>query len=339
MRTFTYLKQIYPGVKITLLHRSYVKDIVPICDSIDDFISIEETDIISNPDKFINIVLDKKIDACVNLVGHVSQNMAKKISLAIERNILKHLKFYIKRKDGLKLRIQVLVNNIQRKIQNDKITNCLYSNITKNILKHEIYRNILSLKNLAIGTVPEPEILPDLYKLNIKSISLNNELQSIISPEKINLIMHPKSNGHCIEWPLINYAQLIDILDSKAYRIILTGSLNERIFIDEILRNIKKHNDVINLAGKTNIQELSALINLSDGILSGSTGPMHIAAALGTYTLGIFPWSKKRRAVRVWFPVGYDAHIIQDSNLDNITPQLVFDTLEAKFSKNKPKVN
>lgn len=331
--TCTYLKQLYPGVKITLLHYKYAEDIVAICDSIDDFISIEELELNKNHDKFIKIIQDKKIDACVNLVGHIKKlnHAANYISIIIEKNISKHLKFYVKRKDGFRLIMRLWAFRIKQILKIDK-SNPLYLHLTKNIMKHEIYRNILSLKYLPNQTVPKEEILPELYKLNTKSINLNKELKTVIIKGKINLIMHAKSSGNCIEWPLINYAKLIDKLDSKAYRIVLTGSLKERGFIDEIINNIKKHDDVINLAGKTNIQELAALINLSDGLIAGSTGPMHIAAALGTYTLGIFPWPKKLRQVRVWFPIGHDAHIIQNSDLDKITPQLLADILEKNFS-------
>lgn len=45
---------------------------------------------------------------------------------------------------------------------------------------------------------------------------------------------------------------------------------------------------VINLAGKTNIRELMALIQACDIFLTNDSGPMHIASALGTPLLALF---------------------------------------------------
>jgi len=39
---------------------------------------------------------------------------------------------------------------------------------------------------------------------------------------------------------------------------------------------------VLNLAGKTTLQELCSLLKLCDAFLTNDTGPMHVAAAVGT---------------------------------------------------------
>jgi heptosyltransferase-2 len=46
---------------------------------------------------------------------------------------------------------------------------------------------------------------------------------------------------------------------------------------------------VLNLSGKLDLSELKALINKANLFISNSTGPMHIAAALGVYVIGFFP--------------------------------------------------
>jgi len=45
---------------------------------------------------------------------------------------------------------------------------------------------------------------------------------------------------------------------------------------------------VINLAGKTNLRELTALIKQCDVFLTNDSGPMHIASALGTKLVALF---------------------------------------------------
>jgi len=45
---------------------------------------------------------------------------------------------------------------------------------------------------------------------------------------------------------------------------------------------------VLNLAGATSLRELSALLKACDVVLTNDTGPMHLAAALGTRVVAIF---------------------------------------------------
>jgi heptosyltransferase-2 len=56
--------------------------------------------------------------------------------------------------------------------------------------------------------------------------------------------------------------------------------------VNEICKNMPDR--VINLAGKTNLRELVALINCCSIFLTNDSGPMHIASALGVRLLALF---------------------------------------------------
>jgi len=51
---------------------------------------------------------------------------------------------------------------------------------------------------------------------------------------------------------------------------------------------------------------LISFINEIDGMVAASTGPLHIAAALGKYALGIYPPIKPMHPSR-WAPLGKNA--------------------------------
>lgn len=83
------------------------------------------------------------------------------------------------------------------------------------------------------------------------------------------------------------------LVSSKKAKVILTGE--EGLFdYAEKIRKIHPQN-VINLCGKTNVRELIALISLVDIFVTPDSAPLHIAASLGTGTIGIFGPTDPRR--------------------------------------------
>ncbi|WP_151900764.1 lipopolysaccharide heptosyltransferase II [Sulfurimonas hydrogeniphila] len=77
---------------------------------------------------------------------------------------------------------------------------------------------------------------------------------------------------------------------SKQYDIIIFGGPNEVEMAQEIEDNLKAlHvNNYINLAGKTNIEELCANIGGCSLFITNDSGPMHVAAAYQVPTVAIF---------------------------------------------------
>ena len=66
---------------------------------------------------------------------------------------------------------------------------------------------------------------------------------------------------------------------------IITGNEKEKAICDRLVVSDK----VKNFAGKLNLSQLIALINKSVIFISNSTGPIHIAAALGKFAVGFYP--------------------------------------------------
>ena len=67
-------------------------------------------------------------------------------------------------------------------------------------------------------------------------------------------------------------------------KIVITGSVSEQDLVDQL-----PHIDsTINLVGKTNLLELGALLELCALCLTCDSGPMHIAAAVGTPCVALF---------------------------------------------------
>ncbi|MCU0413678.1 MAG: glycosyltransferase family 9 protein [Ignavibacteriaceae bacterium] len=154
--------------------------------------------------------------------------------------------------------------------------------------KHELEYNINLLKKIDVGIQDfSNEIKFHMQIDEVSSAKINSILdeKGFESGNKI-VIIHPGSGGSSVDLPkekLIELTRMISNLNNVT--IIITGSKSEFAQCKEF--EISK--SVINLAGQLDLSLLKALINKADLFISNSTGPMHIAAALGVHVIGFFP--------------------------------------------------
>lgn len=156
--------------------------------------------------------------------------------------------------------------------------------------------------------------IPALFGFSAKP-SKDITFEGLIRPEDLNVILHPRSKGSAREWGLSNYAQLARQLSSEnnnakeqKVRIFITGTRAE----GDMLRKegfFDMAGDVMDVTGKFSLAEFIQFIHCSDALIAGSTGPLHIAAALGKIALGLFPPIKPMHPGR-WAPLGERAGFI-----------------------------
>jgi heptosyltransferase III len=126
----------------------------------------------------------------------------------------------------------------------------------------------------------------------------------------MRLILHPKSKGSAREWGLDNFSRLIEILPEDKYTIYITGTKEEGLQMKQFLETHR--NRVTDMTGKLTLPELISFINSCDGLVAASTGPLHIAAALGKFTLGLYAPMKPIWPQR-WAPIGKNAsYLVHD---------------------------
>ncbi|MGV8150758.1 MAG: glycosyltransferase family 9 protein [Candidatus Woesearchaeota archaeon] len=125
-------------------------------------------------------------------------------------------------------------------------------------------------------------------------------------------------------WPKSQFKDLCEkILQSKEHKvkIILIGT-KEDYELNEYIKS--KNPNIINTAGKFTLQELFYVMTKIDLFVSNDTGPMHIAAAQGTRTIGLFG----PNTPKIWAPYGTkNISIFHPKNgcpyLDNTRHELV----------------
>lgn len=99
--------------------------------------------------------------------------------------------------------------------------------------------------------------------------------------------IHPGSGGSALNWPVDNYAKLADsIVKEKDIKILITGGIADKEIVEKTAKIMYKKS--VKLEKEITIKQLAALISKCSLFISGSTGPMHIAAAVSTPTLSFF---------------------------------------------------
>lgn len=207
----------------------------------------------------------------------------------------------------------------------------------KNSPLHEAQLNVKLLSGLGFNEALKKEELVRHYHLTRLS-EIPERLASVLSKDKFNLIIHPKSNASAREWSLEHYKNLIGKLPDERFRIIITGGEKEKSHVDSWVQTIPQ--EVVNLSGKLTLSELISLLNNCDGIVAASTGPLHIASALGKHALGIYPPIRPMGPQR-WAPIGVHAeYLVVDRSctsckrqptschcINEVTPQMVADRI------------
>ena len=97
--------------------------------------------------------------------------------------------------------------------------------------------------------------------------------------------------GPTKRWPSDRFVETARILREKAKcRWMVLGGAGDRALADVITGDLTRATGEppLNLAGATSLRELAAMLKISDLVLTNDSGPMHLAAAVGTPVVAIF---------------------------------------------------
>lgn len=172
---------------------------------------------------------------------------------------------------------------------------------------HEAQLNFELLRPLGITYAPALAEIPPLYGLVAPHLA---EAEALAAQAPFNIILHPKSNGNGREWPLARFVELARLLQQEAgVGLWITGSAAEGALMAREAPELFAMPHVRNLCGKFDLAGLTALIGAADGLVASGTGPLHVAAALGRPTLGLFPPIKPIDPAR-WGALGAQAQTL-----------------------------
>jgi ADP-heptose:LPS heptosyltransferase len=151
-------------------------------------------------------------------------------------------------------------------------------------------------------------------------------------------------------WPKEHFLAVVEDLSRRpGVRCLLIGGPTDREYVDRFHAGLSRREQVINLAGRANLTELVALMEMANLYLGNDSGPMHFAACAGLPVLALFgpenpevygpPKSPENTVLYRAEPCGPCLNIYTDKNskcrdnicLRRIEPQQVLDVLESRY--------
>jgi len=164
--------------------------------------------------------------------------------------------------------------------------------------RHESEYNLQLLTGLDIE--PGSVVRPRLMLTPEEGHWAQARLADIPQPR---IVIHPGGLS-ARHWQMRHHRDLAKQLVGKGYGVVLTGSPAEHEQWErECGRSGNLGAHVFDSMGQLTIRELMAVIGSSQIVVSGATGPAHIAAALDVPTVSIFDPRRNNTTVR-WRPLG-----------------------------------
>jgi lipopolysaccharide heptosyltransferase II len=170
------------------------------------------------------------------------------------------------------------------------------------LIRHEVRRQLDLVQTIGCTTgderlsfhLPPHDSLRAMEKLRQAGVDL----------ERPWIVVHPGASAASRRYPVEHFAQAIDALMRNAScQPILTGDAGELALVQSLRARISSPPP--SLAGQLSLGELAAVIAPAALLISNNTGPVHLAAALGTPVVDVYaltnpqhsPWKVANRVL------------------------------------------
>ena len=100
------------------------------------------------------------------------------------------------------------------------------------------------------------------------------------------ILLHPGSGGSARDWKPENFSLLASKLKKRGFYVVITGGKAEIELVHSVAQNAGE--GVKSFVSNLSLKEFAAFIQTAKLFVANSTGPLHIAAAVGTPVVGFF---------------------------------------------------
>jgi len=148
--------------------------------------------------------------------------------------------------------------------------------VDRKLLAHT-HRSVLYML-LATGDLPGEAPVPQLHITDAARL----RFRDLIGTTDPLIGIVPGSNAPSRTWPVDRFAEVADQL-SRDGRVVVFGGAGERERTKQVAGDV-----AIDLGGRTTLPMLAAGLAECEVVISNDTGPLHLAAAVGTRTISLW---------------------------------------------------
>jgi lipopolysaccharide heptosyltransferase II len=151
-------------------------------------------------------------------------------------------------------------------------------------IRHEVRRQLDLVASVGCKTDDERLSLQVFGNAHRHTAALLDELG--LDRLQSWVVIHPGSTAASRRYSPDKFAAVAHALVERGQQIVFTGEEHERPLVDYIRRQM--HARSISLVGRLVLAELAAVIHQAPLLIANNTGPVHIAAAVGTPVVDLY---------------------------------------------------
>ena len=277
-----WLKATFPAITIVFLGRAYTKAVVDRFEVVDEFIDWNTFSKLPSAQK---AEVFRELQADVILHVFPSKEIA---SLA------------------KKAKIPMRIGSARRAYHLLTCTHRLNFTRKKSTL-HEAQLNFELLKPFGLLEIPSLQEVTEMTRsFVVAPVALPAFIQTQLDSATKSVILHPKSQGSALEWPIEKYFLVASELAERGYTVFFTGTETEG---KQFTGSIPIHERIVDTTGVLTLEQLIYFISKVHNLVACSTGPLHLAGFTGIRAIGLFSPRKPIHPGR-WQALGKNVSIL-----------------------------
>jgi ADP-heptose:LPS heptosyltransferase len=194
--------------------------------------------------------------------------------------------------------------------------------------RHEVEYNLDLVRALGFPVSAPKWQLPRFDREQTEALQLLE--QQNIKPSEPFIAVHPWTSNPKKQWPLARYQELIHLVTKRLRQnVVIVGGPEE---MEQSKRLSSLRGRVADLVGRLTLRQLAALFQRAQLLVSNDSGPVHLAAAVGTPVIALFGIQDPGSHPRRWGPWG-SGHVVIQKPLADLTVDEVFTAVHSAVDR------
>ncbi len=156
-----------------------------------------------------------------------------------------------------------------------------------------------------------------------------------IRREGMLIAIHPFTSDPLKQWPFERFVKLAEVITREMpATVVIIGGREEAERSREFFGPIAGEK-ITDITGKTGLCELGAVLKHCDLLISGDSGPVHLACCVGTPVVVLFRTDLPGKTAQRWGPWGEGHVVIERDGLGKITVNEVIEKIKDQISRHR----